>query len=58
MRLLDLIAYVLTDDRPCLNPYSTGNEVVGTTKTFFEGALVGLNPYSTGNEVVGVTHSA
>ena len=36
-----------------LNPYSTGNEVVGRVNIPILNTLLGLNPYSTGNEVVG-----
>ncbi len=39
--------------RRSLNPYSTGNEVVGETKKWANLVNFGLNPYSTGNEVVG-----
>ena len=40
----------------CLNPYSTGNEVVGglIISSLISDLKSGLNPYSTGNEVVGV----
>ena len=41
----------------CLNPYSTGNEVVGNGKFKFWGFFESLNPYSTGNEVVGMSFS-
>ena len=37
----------------CLNPYSTGNEVVGNAKSSKNSFTASLNPYSTGNEVVG-----
>ena len=37
----------------CLNPYSTGNEVVGQGRRGKEEKTSSLNPYSTGNEVVG-----
>ena len=36
-----------------LNPYSTGNEVVGNYKIGKRKKPYSLNPYSTGNEVVG-----
>ena len=36
----------------CLNPYSTGNEVVAKVAKQIAEANPGLNPYSTGNEVV------
>ncbi len=39
----------------CLNPYSTGNEVVGNFYTKSKSLKDNcLNPYSTGNEVVGL----
>ncbi len=39
-----------------LNPYSTGNEVVGPSQFGkFTKNGKGLNPYSTGNEVVGAS---
>ena len=39
--------------RQCLNPYSTGNEVVAGKRNIGINTLFNcLNPYSTGNEVV------
>ena len=54
MRLLAVIEYSNGYGVKCLNPYSTGNEVVGWVQcTKPTGETYGLNPYSTGNEVVG-----
>ena len=41
-----------------LNPYSTGNEVVGRRGKEEKTSKLRLNPYSTGNEVVGRKKSA
>ena len=56
MRLLAADIELLASVAPeSLNPYSTGNEVVGSTSVeVVEPISQGLNPYSTGNEVVGI----
>ncbi len=46
--------WLLSTQTLCLNPYSTGNEVVGTSSTCSRTHRRSLNPYSTGNEVVGI----
>ena len=54
MRLLELEADGVQLNVNCLNPYSTGNEVVGIVKNgWVQCTKPSLNPYSTGNEVVG-----
>ena len=54
MRLLDGFGSVIKIICNCLNPYSTGNEVVGNRMRPVPCSAVSLNPYSTGNEVVAV----
>ena len=53
MRLLGAQTICSTAFAVCLNPYSTGNEVVGFSENDKLRYSQGLNPYSTGNEVVG-----
>ena len=57
MRLLGRVSTTRESLSNCLNPYSTGNEVVGCSE---EHNIIihssGLNPYSTGNEVVGIIY--
>ena len=55
MRLLVYPPDIIIVASQCLNPYSTGNEVVGKKKQESVFGHKCLNPYSTGNEVVGAT---